>query len=287
MKEQQDLVERNGREPHGGDTAHTEAERRDEETMPAGQSPAGQTPHREHYAYVEHGVRGAAGHAVFDRRSEHSRVSLTLCLSLQPCASHPARTGAPAAGPSSACAAQASAEPAAKRSFRRRNSTPRTPGQHPDARSRDPPACAGAVWPEKAPRPERGPQRHSCSGPGKSPSSVGPPFFGGGGVCSLSWGASAFSLFGEDLGGEGWRDSPPLPQPHQRGDKQVCRFWGWHRLWQTGLHGGGGRGAATFQVLGERRGGHVPGPRLSAFKSWLPLPRWVTLGKLLTSLIPH
>lgn len=187
MREQQDLVERNGREPHGGDTAHTEAERRDEETMPAGQSPAGQTPHREHYACVEHGVGGAAGHAVFDRRSEHSRVALTLCLSLQPCASHPARTGAPAAGPSSACAAQASAEPAAKRSFRRRNSTPRTPGQHPDARLRDPPACAGAVWPEKAPRPERGPQRHSCSGPGKSPSSVGPPFFGGGG-CAASLG---------------------------------------------------------------------------------------------------
>lgn len=83
-----------------------------------------------------------------------------------PCASHPARTGAPAAGPSSVCAAQASAEPAAKRSFLRRNSTPRTPGQHPDARPRDPPACAGAVWPEKAPRPECAPQRHSCSGPG-------------------------------------------------------------------------------------------------------------------------
>ena len=30
-----------------GDTAHTEAERGEEETMPAGQSPAGQTTHRE------------------------------------------------------------------------------------------------------------------------------------------------------------------------------------------------------------------------------------------------
>ena len=38
LREQQDLVERNGREPHGGDTAHTEADRREEETMPAGQS---------------------------------------------------------------------------------------------------------------------------------------------------------------------------------------------------------------------------------------------------------
>ena len=78
-------------------------------------------------------------------------------------------------------------EPAAKRSFLRRNSTPRTPGQHPDARPRDPPACAGAVWPEKAPRPECAPQRHSCSGPGKSPSSAGSPFFGGR-VCSFSGG---------------------------------------------------------------------------------------------------
>ena len=178
-------------------------------------------------------------------------------------------------------------EPAAKRSFLRRNSTPRTPGQHPDARPRDPPACAGAVWPEKAPRPECAPQRHSCSGPGKSPSSAGSPFFGGW-VCSFfGGGASAFRLFGEHLGGDGQRDSPPLPRPRRRGGKQVCRFQGWHRLWQTGLHGGGGRGAATLQVLGERRGGHVPGPGLSAFKSWLPLPRWVTLGKLLTSLIPH
>ena len=47
LREQQGLVERNGREPHRGHTAHTEAERGEEETTPAGQSPARQTTHRE------------------------------------------------------------------------------------------------------------------------------------------------------------------------------------------------------------------------------------------------
>ena len=183
---------------------------------------------------VEHGVGGAAGHAVFDGWSKHARAALTLSLSPQPCASRPARTGAPAVGPSSACAAQASAEPAAKRSFPRRNSTPRTPGQPPDARPRDPPTCAGAVWPEKAPRPELGPQHHSRSGPGKSPSSVGPLFLGG---CAASLGrvlpsACLVKTLVEEAGESLWPapSSPPLPQPRQRGGEQGSRFRGWHRL---------------------------------------------------------
>lgn len=72
------------------------------------------------------------------------------------CASRRARTGAPAAGPNSVCAAPASAEPAARRLSLRRNLTPRTPGQPPDAQPRVHPTCAGAAQPEKAQQPEHG-----------------------------------------------------------------------------------------------------------------------------------
>lgn len=110
---------------------------------------------------------------------------LHLPLFPQLCASRRARTGAPAAGPSSACAALASVEPAVRKSSLRRNLTPRTPGQHPDAQRRVHPTCVGAAQPEKALQPEHSHWHRSCHRPGKSP--------------SLSGGASSSGLFGEDL----------------------------------------------------------------------------------------
>lgn len=135
----------------------------------------------------------------------------------QPCASRRARTGDPAAGPSSACAALASAEPAVRRSFLRRNSTPRTQGQHRDAQPRGPPTCAGAALPEKAPQPpEHGQWHHSGLRPGESP----PRWDQDPGAPSLPSGASSSGPLGEDLGGEDQNSpsssllsSPSLPGP--------------------------------------------------------------------------
>nr|XP_035970346.1 latent-transforming growth factor beta-binding protein 2 isoform X4 [Halichoerus grypus] len=111
------------------------------------------------------GLRG--GMSAEDSAAQDGRQQIAPTIVSNPCASRRARTGDPAVGPSSACAALASAEPAVRRSFLRRNSTPRTQGQHRDAQPRGPPTCAGAALPEKAPQPpERGQWHHSGLRPG-------------------------------------------------------------------------------------------------------------------------
>lgn len=115
--------------------------------------------------HLEGGLRGGMSAGDSAARDGRQQTAPTTVSNL--CASRLARTGDPAAGPSSACAALASAEPTARRSFLRRNSTPRTQGQHPDTQPRGPPTCAGAAQPEKALRPpERGHWRPSCRWPG-------------------------------------------------------------------------------------------------------------------------
>jgi hypothetical protein len=96
----------------------------------------------------------------------HCHLSITaFSLSPQLFASHLARIGAPAAGPSSVSAALASAGPAVRRSFLRRSLTPRTPGQHPDAQWMRHPTYTGTAPPEK----EHSHWPHSCHQQGKSP----------------------------------------------------------------------------------------------------------------------
>lgn len=83
-----------------------------------------------------------------------------------PCASRPARTEAPVVDPSSASAALASVEPAARRSFLKMNLTPRTPGWHPDAQLRGHPTYAGTVQLEEVLWLEHNHWSHSCHQPG-------------------------------------------------------------------------------------------------------------------------
>lgn len=67
----------------------------------------------------------------------------------QLCASLPVRTGAPAAGPSSASAALASVGRAVRKSSLRRNLTPRMPSLCPDGQWRGHPALTEIVRPEE------------------------------------------------------------------------------------------------------------------------------------------
>ena len=176
-----------------------------------------------------------------------------------------------------------------KRSFLRRNSTPRTPGRHPDAQPRGLPTCAGAARPEKAPQPERGHQHHSGRWPGECPPQWG---LRSGGAASLEGLLPAARLVKTLV--EKARESsfppscsPPLlltPPEGRRAGEQV-------RGVDTGsgrVHSGGGRGNLYSPDPGRELRRVHPWHQALLFRILvLPLPRWVTLGELLISLIPH
>lgn len=96
------------------------------------------------YARLEGGFRGGMCAGVSAAQDGQPPIVPTTASNL--CASHHARTGAPAADLSFVYAALASGEPAVKRSFLRKNLTPRTQDQqHPDAQQRVPLTCGGAA----------------------------------------------------------------------------------------------------------------------------------------------
>lgn len=168
-----------------------------------------------------------------------------------------------------------------KRSFLRRNSTPRTPGWHPDAQPRGLPTIAGAVRPEKAPRPERGRQHHSRRWPGESPPQRGLRSGGAASLEGLLPSARLVKTLVEKAG------ESSFPFCSTRGAASRAAGTGVAQA-LAGCPGEVGGEIFTLQAPGRELKRAHPWDQALLFRILvLPLPRWATLGKLLISLIPH